>query len=180
MRLILQCALAAALALSASVSVAQTTTGTTTENTELSDDEKALDKALLGVWSRVFLGENNDVTEAALRAAIQTCVTAARLTNLQFQKDAEKTAPGERVARGSVIYWRTKAGIQRLDIKAREVFVFANYEKRTLTSGSSIHILKGKGVGVALKFGRPAKAQLMLENEKVLLKCPPLPAPKTD
>lgn len=162
---------------------AQTTTPNTNPSTTAqtpkdtrTDDEKALDEMLLGIWSNVpFSRQSGLVTKKAMEDAVRGCITVARVLQLQFQDGAEKTQPNIKALRGSVVYWRTKVGIQRLHIPTRRVFVYGSYEKRQQANGRHLHLLKGKNVGVALRFGRPAKAQLMMENDSVLLKCPPLP-----
>ncbi|MEM9678540.1 MAG: hypothetical protein AAF890_10820 [Pseudomonadota bacterium] len=172
--LALFCSLIAAAPLATPATFAQTANS---EETELTDDEKALDEALLGVWSLVQVPNGASISEAALRDAVRGCVTAVRLGQIQVQDGAATTPPNQDVLRGSLIYWRTDAGVQKLDIPNRQVFVFGEYEKRAQTNGADIHVLRGKNVAVAIRFGRPAKAQLMLENQRVFLKCPPLPKP---
>ncbi|MEO0546614.1 MAG: hypothetical protein AAF035_06670 [Pseudomonadota bacterium] len=172
--LALFCSLIAAAPLATLATFAQTANS---EETELTDDEKALDEALLGVWSLVKVPNGASISESALRDAVRGCVTAVRLGQIQVQDGAATTPPNQDVLRGSLIYWRTDAGVQKLDIPNRQVFVFGEYEKRAQTNGADIHVLRGKNVAVAIRFGRPAKAQLMLENQRVFLKCPPLPKP---
>ncbi|MEE9313089.1 MAG: hypothetical protein V3V02_00430 [Rhizobiaceae bacterium] len=167
------------------VALAQSTTGNDAtakidKNLSIATKEQAeLDGFILGPW--VFLTDTfrKEPSSETLKKAIVRCATPAKLEKLKIESGAEKKLPEVTDLRGDLIYYRTKLGLQRFDVQLGKLTLLNEVKKSIASSKKRVWAIHGRTGGHTILFANAAKrggkAQMMLEDAKLYLRCNLLP-----
>lgn len=141
---------------------------------ELSDDQKELDKRLLGAWALVIDNTDAEITDELFQRALESCGTVPRVTGLDAEPGLKKVLPGKEEIRGQLIYFRTDQGLQRYETNPSRVFLLPDVRKAVNAQGRTIWQVSGQFAQFAIAFAdarQGAGTLLMLEESRLFLKC---------
>ncbi len=144
------------------------------EKDELREDQKALDKKLLGAWALITDDINAQMSEALFRKAAESCLKPPKITRLDAEPDLKTPLPDQKDIRGEVIYFRTDQGLQRFQTNPGAVFLLPDVKKAVNVGGQTVWQVSGKFAGFSIAFAEPgagADVLLMVEQDKLYLKC---------
>jgi len=147
---------------------------------ELSDDQRELDKQLLGSWALVTGDSEAELTDVLFRKAVASCGAVPFATGLDVEPGLKNALPDRKQIRGHLVYFRTDQGLQRYEANPSRVFLLPDIRKAVNAQGRTIWQVSGRFAKFSLTFAgssRSIGAFLMLEENRLFLKCENPPQP---
>lgn len=158
---------------------------TTSSETAVEADEEETEPIeevsliLAGAWSLLSDDLSTSLTPSMLDTALQGCFKPMEQKSLKVQPGAASELPPPSQLVGAVSYYQTESGLQRLDILNGTLLLISQAEKRQTDTGRTIWQLSGNSVRLQLTFAVKKTAAsdltLMIEGNRLLMKCPALP-----
>ncbi len=141
---------------------------------ELTEDQKELDKKLLGAWAQITSDINAQMSEELFRKAAERCLKPPKITRLDAEPGLKNPLPGREDVRGEVIYYRTDQGLQRFQTGPGSIFLLPDMKKDVNAGGQTVWQVSGKYAAFVIAFAEArqgADVLLMVEQDRLYLKC---------
>ncbi len=140
---------------------------------KLNAETAELNSALLGVWVLTGL-VTEELSEQAILAAAQRCLKRPDFKSLEFEPGAVRKFPDVNSLFGDLVYFRTEAGLQRMDMTKGQVTLIREFRKRDISDDRVVWVLRGRAIRVRIRFSVPnpnRSAEFMLEEGGLYLRC---------
>ncbi len=135
--------------------------------------QKAFVENLIGNWSLISPDFNKVATPKMLAIANTLCKRTPRLSGIRVQAAALSTTPEN--IRGSVIYYRTKNGLQRLDIDRKNIVLITGIRQRKLARGPVAYQLFSNTRSITTLITKLGNATgnvpVLIEDSALYLRC---------
>ncbi|MEM7302192.1 MAG: hypothetical protein AAF468_14005 [Pseudomonadota bacterium] len=140
-------------------------------------DKQAFLNQLVGSWSVASYNFNSSATKEQIAVALARCGQTRTIDAVTVQQEAERFVPDQGKVRGSLLYYQTQKGLQRLDVNRKEVTLINSIEPVKLRVGGTGWKLTAKAGTLTIAIGRfgnrTGSRPMLIENKALLVKCRP-------
>ena len=104
-------------------------------------EQRLFIERLVGPWSIISPDYTLATTPAMLEKALAGCKSPQTFSDIRVQPGADSSEPNKVDIRGALLYYKTKKGLQRLDIARKEVVLISQIRQREIKAGQTLYQL---------------------------------------